>query len=135
MKTLLRVLFVSVLCVAAGWAVTVVGQPGGGGPPPPIPCAFDCYEIIWMGGRQNGVDYCWNFPNPTGRLVWSNLGGPTGGTPVQDPFHSGQQTVLVFPPGSCPSTCNYFTEIPQELTHSVQPSTGVLGFGRWVCSG
>jgi hypothetical protein len=124
----MRTKLLIVLCgvVVIGIASLLRGQGGIG---QGNPCAFDCYEIRWMGGVQFGQPYCYKFEVLTGRLVWSP-GVPVGGTPVESQQCS-SQTVVKYT--NCPMLCNS-NELPQEVNQGTQ-TDGTIGFGCWDCSG
>jgi len=126
---LLYLLYLAVLVLGIfGLWEAVLAQPGGGGGVVP-PCSYGCRDILWMGGYQNGIKYCWSFEFPTGRIVWSHS-APIGGNPVQD---TGCRQV-VWKYNACPGGCDDPAQTPQTVTLGGF-QVGSLGFGCYSCSG
>ena len=100
---------------------------------PAITCDYDCYEIEYMGGVQNGTPYCYRFPDDTGRLVYSMFGGAIGGNPTSMECPGGGYTQTVEKWVNCPPQCSY-AQLPQEVVPG-DMTEFTLGFGCYYCSG
>jgi len=75
-------------------------------------CSFGCRMLTLMGGTHyDGNTYCYEFPNATGRLVWTP-NALQGNFPVSA---AGNQVVAYALPNSlsCSPTCDYSLQ-PQE---------------------
>lgn len=100
-------------------------------------CAFDCHYVWFMGGVSNGTEYCYEFQEPTARLVWSDSGMGMGGTPVVTDCAMGNGGNTHYQDYAmrridCPSVCP-LNQIPQELYESRSLQWWPLSFECYYC--
>lgn len=87
-----------------------------------------CYDIEWMGYTQGGTNYCVEFSQPTGRIVWNDHQFGFNNNPTS----SGGSTCLdVTYWSSCPALC-VAAKVPQRLTGK-SPGAVVVSSTTWNC--